>query len=255
VKDVVAGELRVAALVFADQLRSAREAALKDAEAFDGIIHAVERLGSFLSPKSENLGQYKCELEKIASTSAMAEEVPKSFRNVLTPFSLLFDLVKDARNDALHQGAFARHLTGHAIELALILEDALRRSETPPVVSDYMVRNPVCAELWQPIGFIRQQMLANSFSFLPVLNKRGRWCLLSDRAIVTYLGANRTERKKLLASPLVKAPQVKLKPARCVMEETALQDALRYLKDAPLLVCGEGDPKRLLGIVTAFDLL
>ena len=49
----------------------------------------------------------------------------------LTPFSRLYDLVQDARNDALHQGAFARHLTIHAIGLALILEDALRSSEEP----------------------------------------------------------------------------------------------------------------------------
>jgi hypothetical protein len=36
---------RAAALVFADQLRIAREAAFRDAEAFDGIIQTVERLG------------------------------------------------------------------------------------------------------------------------------------------------------------------------------------------------------------------
>ena len=80
-------------------------------------------------------------------------------------------------NDALHQGAFARHLTIHAIDLALILEDALRSFEEPRV-SDYMVRNPLFAELWQPIGFIRQQMLANSFSFLPVL--KGKNCSFAD---------------------------------------------------------------------------
>lgn len=138
---------RAAALAFADQLRSAREAALRDAEAFDAIIHAVERLGSFLTQSVGHLGRYETELSKLAASSAMAEEVPRRFRGVLASFPQLFDLVRDARNDALHQGAFARHLTGHAIELALILENALRSSETP-LVSDYMVRNPVCAALW-----------------------------------------------------------------------------------------------------------
>jgi hypothetical protein len=127
---------RRTALAFADQLRNAREEALNDAEAFDGILHTVERLGRFLTHNAiGDLGKYKGNLQKIASISAMAEEVPPCFPGVLTPFPRLFDLVKDARYDALHQGAFARHLTGHAVELALILEDALRTFEAP-LVSD-----------------------------------------------------------------------------------------------------------------------
>jgi hypothetical protein len=39
---------------FADQFRIARQAALADAEAFDEIIHVVERLGSYMS--KEELG-------------------------------------------------------------------------------------------------------------------------------------------------------------------------------------------------------
>jgi len=74
---------RSAALAFADQLRSAREAALDDAEAFDGIIYAVERLGSFLTQRTLELGRYKDEVSKIASTSALAEVVPESFRGEL----------------------------------------------------------------------------------------------------------------------------------------------------------------------------
>jgi CBS domain-containing protein len=169
----------------------------------------------------------------------------------------LFATVRSrARCDALHQGAFARHLTSHAIELALILEDALRSSEKPRI-SDYMVRNPLFAEFWQPIGFIRQQMLANSFSFLPVLQGED-WCLVSDREVAIYLRtSSNSERKRRLATPLDKT-QLNLPTAECVEEETSLQDALKALRDAPLLVCGEGipgTPKRLLGIVTAFDLL
>jgi hypothetical protein len=37
---------RIAALTFADQLRVARESALKDGEAFDEIIHAIERMSN-----------------------------------------------------------------------------------------------------------------------------------------------------------------------------------------------------------------
>jgi CBS domain-containing protein len=218
------------------------------------VIHAVERLGSFLTRKVGDLKKYQTELEKLASNSALAEEVPRRSRGILTPFSELFALVREARNDAVHQGAFARHLTAHAIELALILEDALRSSEMPQI-SDYMVRNPVCAELWQPIGFVRQQMLASSFSFLPVFNHDGRqWCLVSDRAIATYLGVSSDERKKRLAVTLADA-QLQLERAKCVEEDTSLEDALRALDAAPLLVCDKYDASRLLGLVTAFDLL
>src|SRR5450759_829646 len=118
-----------AARDFRLQLQVAREDALKDAEAFDGIIHVVERLGSFLLERMDGLGKYKPEVAKIAKFSTLATEVPTEWRSVHTPFSQLYDMIKDARNDAMHTGASARHLTTHAIELALILEDALRMCE------------------------------------------------------------------------------------------------------------------------------
>ena len=145
---------RSAVVTFSGQLREARENALRDSEAFAGIVHVVERLGSFLNRKILDLGKYKARIGIRASQSALAEAIPDQWPDVHIPFSLLYDLVRNARNDALHQGAFARRLTGHAIELSLVLEDALRRSLDRPVVSDYMVRNPTCAELWQPISFI-----------------------------------------------------------------------------------------------------
>src|SRR5437899_1265337 len=116
---------RSAVRTFCEQLCRARASALRDAEAFDEIIHVVERLGSYLVGKIGDLGKYKNKLAKLASNSALAG-VPDQWRGIHVPFSLLYDLVKDARNDALHQGSFARHLTGHAIELSLVLEDALR---------------------------------------------------------------------------------------------------------------------------------
>jgi hypothetical protein len=64
---------------FADQLRTAREAALKDAEAFDGIIHAIERLGSFLMGSTLDLGKYKDHLSKIVRSGRRSFQ-PLSFR-------------------------------------------------------------------------------------------------------------------------------------------------------------------------------
>jgi hypothetical protein len=247
---------RNAVIAFSGQLRGAREDALRDSEAFDGIIHVVERLGSLLNEEIGALGRYKDKILDCASNSALAEDIPDQWPDVHIPFSLLYDLVRNARNDALHQGAFARRLTRHAIELSLVLEDALRRSSDHPVVSDYMVRNPTCAELWQPISFIRHQMLANSFSFLPV-KSAAEWCLISDSEIATYLGTDTSERRKRLAHTL-NASRIPLQPAKSCAADTPLDDALRILDNSPrpLLVCRrEGEQQALVGIVAPFDLL
>jgi len=247
---------RAAVITFSGQLREARESALRDSEAFEGIIQVVERLGSFLCRRIGDLGWYKEEIEKNARQSALAEEIPGPWRSLHIPFSLLYDLVKDARNDALHQGAFARRLTSHAIELSLVLEDALRRSLDSPAVGDYMVRNPTYAEFWQPISFIRQQMLANSFSFLPVRGA-GDWCLISDLQIATYLGTDVSARRQRLAQNL-NAARIPLQQAKFCQVDTPLEEALRMLdnEQRPLLVClKEGDQQALVGIVTPFDLL
>jgi hypothetical protein len=247
---------RSAVITFSGQLRDARENALRDSEAFDDIIYVVERLGSFLDNKLLDLGSYRTKIEIEASQSALAKDIPDQWPDVHIPFSLLYELVRNARNDALHQGAFARRLAGHAIELSLVLEDALRRSLDSPVVSDYMVRNPTCAELWQPISFIRHQMLANSFSFLPVKGAT-EWCLVSDSEIATYLGTNTKERKLRLAQPLDGA-RIPLRPAKLCAVDTPLDEALSMLDGSPrpLLVCRkEGEEQSLVGIITPFDLL
>jgi hypothetical protein len=48
---------RSAVVTFSSQLREARENALRDSEAFDGIVHVVERLGSLLDRKILDLGK------------------------------------------------------------------------------------------------------------------------------------------------------------------------------------------------------
>lgn len=246
---------RGAVITFSAQLREARENALRDSEAFDGIIHVVERLGSFLDQKIGDLGRYKRQIDEKARHSALAKDVPDQWRSIHVPFALLYDLVKNARNDAVHQGAFARRLSGHAIELSLVLKDALKRSLDSPTVGDYMVRNPICAELWQPISFVRQQMLANSFSFLPV-SRGGNWCLLSDLDIANYLGTDVPERRKRLAQNL-DAARIPMKPAKFCAVDTPLEEALRMLDGSqdPLLVCLRNGEPVPIGIVAPFDFL
>jgi CBS domain-containing protein len=256
------GLARTPATSFASQLRSARLVALEDSEAFGQVLHVVERLGSYLSlelgAKGEfgNLNKYKKSLSTLVSVLWAVEEGDAA-TNSLTSFERLYDLVKDARNDALHQGAFARHLTRHAIELAIVLEDALSGS-MQPVVADFMVRNPVYAEAWQPVSFVRQQMLANSYSYLPVSDDSGNWQIVSDTAIAGFLGpkTSATERRKRVALALREtSDSLMLTPAEFVSEEASLDEALRLLKAAPVLLVREQGRRSLVGILTAFDLL
>jgi hypothetical protein len=240
---------------FADQLRSAREAALCDAEDFDQVIHAVERLGSYLCRKTLDLGRYKCEIVLLALQSPLAEAIPFEHRGSFTPFSLLYDLMRQTRNDALHQGAFARRLTDHAIQVAIVLEDALRRGSGLTTVSDFMVRNPMYAEDWQPLAFIRQTMLAHSFSWLPVKAPGGKWYMISDEAIVKFLTDKPNERNANLAMKFSAAAALTKHEVQWVEKDATLVTAVQELKGMPLFVHSSPGIKEPIGILTAFDLL
>lgn len=81
---------REPAIAFLNQVRSARLAALADAEAFDGIIHAVERLGSYLSKersgdqgKPGSLFNYAEELKGLGRTRRRQRR-PSTMRGALS---------------------------------------------------------------------------------------------------------------------------------------------------------------------------
>jgi len=171
---------------FADEFRIARETVLRDAEDFDEVIHSVERLGSFLLGKVDGLGGYCTLISELAYQSPLATEIPEQFPEFHLSFERLYELVKDARNDAMHQGASARRLAEHSVQLSLVLEDALRRGYEMEKVGEFMVRGPICAEIWHPISFIRQSMLTNAFSYLPV-KKDDVWFLVADLDVAGYL--------------------------------------------------------------------
>ena len=99
-------------------------------------------------------------------------------KSLLAPFATLYDLVAAARNDAVHQGAYGRHLTKNAIRLAIVLEEALK-SYMDLVVMDFMVPNPTYAEYWQLVSLVRQQCLRTHTRIFPSLIKMetGTSCL------------------------------------------------------------------------------
>jgi CBS domain-containing protein len=238
-------------IYFRDLFRQERLVAYQDAEGFQGILFALEKFGACRANRILNLGQYKNPISEIARRSPLYSDIPNKWREYHLPFDRLYELVRNARNDALHQGAYARHLTDHAVQLSLIIEDALM--EHASLISDYMVRGVISAELWQPLSFVRQQMLANSFSYLPLLIGHN-WRLLSDGSIAKYI---QTNRKELLARTVEEAVKdsLQLEPAQCCNPDTPAADAVRIFSGKPLLVVDKKDNEILIGIITAFDLL
>ena len=85
----------------------------------------------------------------------------------------------------------------------MVLEDALMNNLG--TVAEFMVRDPLCCSLWQPPSLIRQQMLANSFSFLPVRIESCEWRMLSDQELARYLRVKAQRRKERLAKSLKSA--------------------------------------------------
>jgi CBS domain-containing protein len=246
---------------FLDQFRAARARAIADAEGFQEVIFVLERFGTMLSKRIGTLGTYKDCIQSFAERSPLSRTVPDTRRVFHTPFGDLYDIIRNARNDALHQGSYARHLTNHAIELCLIMEDALSQSGNR--LSDFMVRNVLCAELWQPISYIRQIMLTNNFSFMPVMHEG--WKLVPDREVAKLLGPLQSEdrrdfdkrRKEALAmtleETLMKAPSILVKAETTEADGTvdALLVSDKFAR-GPVLVLKEG---KLVGILTSFDLM
>ena len=75
----------------------------------------------------------------------------KLYRDNHTAFGSLYEMVMHGRNEALHQGSFARILTLHLVEVALLLEDTLMALMSFEI-KNYMTKNPVCASDWQPVS-------------------------------------------------------------------------------------------------------
>lgn len=247
---------------FRDLLRNARQLAQGDQERFDGILFAIERLGFFLStsnqPQQHNLGRYRATLLSLLGSGAYAELTEE---RLLVPNSRLITLVERGRNDALHQGAAARHLTERSIELSLRIEDALMSDESIAKVCDFMVMHPVLCETWQPLQFIRQVMLENSFSYLPV--NIGQidspdWRLVHDFEVARFIGRRDfRQRKERLKMTLTEAcrtsPPLTLVRAETVASDAAI-DSVQNNQHPTLVFIGSG-LSHPIGIITAFDLL
>jgi hypothetical protein len=256
-------EMRVSAqkrTFYRDQLRTARALAAADGEGFQELLFAFERLGSAKTRKVLALGGYRDALEKIASLSPLCSKLSEKFPQYHISFLSLFEHVRQARNDALHQGAFARTLTTHATQMALVLEDAFMAGLT--TVSEFMIRNPVVAFSWQPISIVRQQMLANGYSYLPISIARGgksEWYLIGEASLAQYLrsvkGKDRDGRLVQTVDEAHSANKSLLSEAATCSPETKIDAVLDQLKGPPVVVLDAGDRRTIVGLLAAADLL
>lgn len=173
------------ALYFRDKFRNARAAANRDAEGCIAICQCIERFAYFLTRRNDGLAGAWGAIREAVSQSPLVNEIPSRWRDLHPDLRQLYESDREGRNQAVHEGAYARTFTRHAIELSLIIEDALQ--EFGNVVRDFMVRDPVVAHPWEPVSFVRQKMLVDPFSFLPIWMENEGWCFVSDRALARYL--------------------------------------------------------------------
>ena len=256
------------ALYFRDAFREARLKVLANAEHYQELLFVLERLGKHLTGKGVGLGGSELAILGLVAKHGTlqgqpADNLPTQMETGELGVVELYDLVRRARNDAMHEGAFVRNLAVHLVQLSIILEDALVNKAHCKTVKHYMMRHPICAQPWEPVGFIRQTMLEHSFSFLPVqINEK--WKIVSDRAVSAYLWQQSTcvGGKKKLERPLQEAIEkgaLKTQCAITTMPDTCVHTVLKEYpavidQGHPVLVKSDND-ETLLGIITAFDLL
>ena len=121
--------------------------------------------------RESTLNNYQPRVKEIAlaapSLSALPEKLPMFF----TRFDSLYDIVRRARNDAMHIGSYARHATSAAVELCIGLEEAVmigpeklnptqKLRVAPPVFLIFTVT--VCSlPIWQmPVGTLKSTISA-----------------------------------------------------------------------------------------------
>lgn len=250
-------------LFFRDRLREARYGALADAEGFQQMCFAFEALGARLLNDSGSLEKYRPFL-----CVFVVENLPTGYED----FGVLFEAVKVARNDVMHTGAYARNAAIAAVQLSLLMEEAIlallakkKEDKTARIkVADLMVRSPVTAEPWHTVGHVRRLMLLNSFSYLPIYWD-SKWQLISDMAMASMFQPLSNANRNLLAAARIsdildrKLTQFKLQAA-VIVEPVLEVDKLLKCEQHPglwLVVnakSGEGS-KQLLGVLSPFELM
>lgn len=243
-------------IFFRNQFRKARYKALRDAEDFDSIFHAIEGLGAFLANDSDrdSLHDYQPFLKRLTDDSILAKDLPKEFPSFHNSFLFLYETVRNFRNQVAHQGVYARNKTRYAIELGLIFEQVLNNMDQN--ITNYMVRNPTTASLWEPLSHIRKEMLINSFSHIPVYYDN-EWKLISDYYLNNFLRKFPGDYQKGLSLNVEYAinNDMKLEHPANIVDENSSIEGLNLTSTKPVLIISAVEQNRLVGLLTSFDLL
>jgi len=239
---------------FLARLREARALVLRDAESFHEAVTALEHIGQvFAGQIRTGLGSYQKEI------LALAAEAERFTQEEVTR---LFTVVREARNMAVHEGAWVRHLNTRLVDLFLILEEAIMSKMQR--VEDLMVRTPVAAEPWHLLGHVRKLMLANSFSNIPVhVESSGtrEWRILTDTTIMRWLrgATSKTEETRRLSTPVSDALEKHLivaEKADCCRSDALVSELLPRMNHLPILVTQlVNGQEQLVGLIMTFDLL
>lgn len=242
-----------AALHFAQELRNARSKALADAEDWQELVFVFERLAKFMtSCQKTDLGSDEAKEVFLIIARSRQEETPEAIIN----FKLLLQQVVCGRNSEFHGGAAARRFARHCVEFSFLLEDGLKTFMNKNLGS--VMSSPVMhIETWRMLADVRRLMLENSFTWVPVKADR-TWLVISDHALVKFL---ESDRKSLLTKTVADALLLPGGLAQTLEifnqnSETRHERLLTALARGPVLVSDENaSPDRIVGIVTAFDLL
>lgn len=248
-------------LFYRGQLHAARYAALADAEAFSDVCFALEALGLRLLGKQGDLNRYEKRIYEYAQKSPIFDRFAKEAQFQFKTFDALYRIVRMARNDAIHIGAYARHATEAAIELCIVLEEGVMMG-AKRTVGNMMVKSPITVEPWQPVAHARQLMLMHSFSFLPVRFQE-RWWLVSELGLAKFLKVKSEIKFQRLGMTvedagkemgLIPVPEEQLLSALSPVEDI-LNNARAEAGPTLWLVVDRNRPDFLAGILSPFELM
>lgn len=246
--------------IYLELLREAREIAQKDSENFGALIHAFERIGAMEKGQiGGGLGNYQRKLLSIASGSPLCKGQSQYFHSSAAK---LFTLIQRQRNAAMHQGFVARNLVRHSVEFALILEHAIKNMKNVTTVADLMIRDVCYADIDHPMSYIRQRMLVNAFSFLPVIIADGSVKMLSDAALAKWLRQMSWDHQKLALVRTLKheitssSPTLVLsKPILLPFQTPIAEVVTKFENSKPILLHEPNNNTKIVGLISAFDLL
>jgi len=130
------------------------------------------------------------------------------------------------------------------------------------VIDQIMVRTPLEAKTWHLVGHVRNDMLSNSFSALPIsiqMGSKNRWMLLWDEAIMRMIwGKSREDRDRLLSQTIedaIKNEKLELREAAVCTPRDAIESIATRSQWPVLVIDNSSGTENLVGIVTPFDLL